>query len=222
MMTKSLCCVSSKVRSLTYYDGLTDVDKFIDAFEREVMEKHHFQVLDLTLRATLARWWGTHKDNFDGWHTYRRLMKVWFGHPMVRLIDKYDGRSDPREHFAKWTDAYGAEPQPEWVHQFYHTLDVIPMNWYLETELRHGIDEWDILKQEFLMTFSFEDGFECIDEALQEVKAMIFRILHDPFDLIQPDWTTQLCHALECYNVTPGEEEKDLRNITILETDRES
>lgn len=46
------------------------------------------------------------------------------------------------------------------------------------------------------MTFSFEDGFKSIDEALQEVKAMIFRIQQDPLELIQPDWSTQLRHAL--------------------------
>jgi len=60
------------------------------------------------------------------------------------------------------------------------------------------------------MTFNFEDEFDCIDEALQEVKASIFRIPQDPLDLIQPDWTTQLSHALECYNVTVKEEDEDL------------
>lgn len=39
-------------------------------------------------------------------------------------------------------------------------------------------------------------------------------------DLIQPDWTTQLRHGLECYNVTVKEEDKDPRNINILETER--
>ena len=34
IMTKSLHCVSSQIRSLPYYDGLTNVDKFMDAFER--------------------------------------------------------------------------------------------------------------------------------------------------------------------------------------------
>lgn len=58
------------------------------------------------------------------------------------------------------------------------------MNWYLETELHHGTKEWDILHEGFIMTFSFEDGFEYIDEALQEVKSMIFRILQYPLDLI--------------------------------------
>lgn len=65
------------------------------------------------------------------------------------------------------------------------------------------------------MTFSFENGFECINEALQEVKAVIFRIPQDPLDLIQPDWTTQMCHALVFYNVTTEEGDKDPRNINI-------
>jgi len=61
------------------------------------------------------------------------------------MIDKYDGSDDPRDHLAKWTKAYGVDPQPKWVHLFCHTLDVIPMNWYLEIELFHGTEEWDIL-----------------------------------------------------------------------------
>jgi len=62
--------------------------------------------------------------------------------------------------------SWGEEPQPEWVHIFCHTLDMILMNWYLETELQHGTTEWDVLKEIFMLTFSFEDGFECIDETL--------------------------------------------------------
>jgi len=42
MMTKSLHYVSSMVRNLSYYDGWTDIDDFLDTFEREVPEKHHF------------------------------------------------------------------------------------------------------------------------------------------------------------------------------------
>ena len=67
------------------------------------------------------------------------------------------------------------------------------------------------------MMFSFEDGFDCIDVALQEVKAAIFRILQDPLDLIHLDWTTELSHVLECYNVTTEEEDEDPKKINILE-----
>jgi len=66
------------------------------------------------------------------------MMRTRFGKPKVRVMDNCDGKDDLCKHLAKWAKAYGAEPQSEWVHLFCHTLDVIPMNWYLETELRHG------------------------------------------------------------------------------------
>lgn len=69
------------------------------------------------------------------------------------------------------------------------------------------------------MMFIFEDRFDYIDESLQEVKAVIFRIPQDPLNLIQPDWTTQLSHALECYNMTTEEEDEDPQKINILETE---
>ena len=58
-----LCFVRGK--KLPTYDGLNDVDIFLDAFEREVLEKQHFQTLDWALHAMPTRWWGTHKGSFD-------------------------------------------------------------------------------------------------------------------------------------------------------------
>jgi len=72
MMTLSLHYVLSKVRNIPTYDGLNDVDVFLDAFEREVQEKQCFQALDWALCATFARWWGTHKRSFGDWRKYRR------------------------------------------------------------------------------------------------------------------------------------------------------
>ena len=51
------------------------------------------------------------------------------------------------------------------------------MNRYIEIELFHGTGKWDILGKGFVMTFSFEDGFDNIDEVLQEVKVAIFKTL---------------------------------------------
>jgi len=82
------------------------------------------------------------------------------------------------------------EPHPEWVHFFCHTLDIIPVDWSLETELYHGTIEWGVLREGFMRKFIFEDGFKSIDEALQELKTVIFQILQDPLELIQPDWST--------------------------------
>jgi len=52
----------------------------------------------------------------------------------------------------------------------------------LETKLRHGTVEWDVLREIILLTFSFEDGFESIYEALQEIKETIFRTPKEPVE----------------------------------------
>lgn len=78
MMTKSLWCVLSKVGKLPYYDGLTNVDIFLDEFEHEVPKFDHFQALELALCATPTWWWGTHKDNFNGWQDPKRHMEYTF------------------------------------------------------------------------------------------------------------------------------------------------
>jgi len=76
MMTYLLRCMLSEVRNLPTYDGLTEVDTFLDAFEREVLEKQCFQALDWVLCATPIRWWGTHKESFDDWYEYRRMIRA--------------------------------------------------------------------------------------------------------------------------------------------------
>jgi len=48
-----------------------------------------------------------------------------------------------------------------------------------------------------MLTFIFEDGFECIDESLQEIKATIFRIPEETVTWVQLDWSMQMHQALE-------------------------
>ena len=85
------------------YDGLNEVDIFLDAFEREVPEKWHFHALEWALHAKPARWWGTHKGSFDDWCDCRRMMRTRFGKLKMQLIDNYNGKNDPHVHLAKWT-----------------------------------------------------------------------------------------------------------------------
>lgn len=142
-----------------------------------------------------------------------------FGKPQTQLKDKYDRQDDRRVHLAKWAKVYGEEPQPEWVHLFFHTLYVIHMNWYIKTELRHGTKEWDILCEEFLLTFTFEHRWwDTVVDALQEVKATIFKIPQEPMEVLQPEWATQLSYALECYNVNIKDDDEDPRKVNIPET----
>lgn len=206
MMKKSLRCVSMKVRKLPHYYGLNYVNIFLDEFEREVPEEHYFQRLELALHSTLTYWWGMHKESFAEWKEYNQVMKLMFGYVSTQITDKYSGRDDPWEHLAWQTKDWEEKPQPEWVHIFCHTLDIILMNWYLEIEPCYGTLEWDILRDTFLLTFIFEDGYECINEALQEIKAAIFRMPEELVEWVELDQSTQLCHTLECYNVTSEEE----------------
>ena len=67
------------MRYLPTYDGLGEVDAFLDQFEREVLEKKQFKALNWVLRAIPTRWWGMHKGNFDDWSACRRMMYTGFG-----------------------------------------------------------------------------------------------------------------------------------------------
>jgi len=113
-----------------------------------------------------------------------------------------------------WTKVYGEEPQLEWVllsYPGYYT-----MNWYIETELHHGTSEWDILCEGFLLTFTFEEHWwDIIDDVLQAIKAVIFKIPQEPIEVIQPKWATQLSCPLECYNMNTEEDDKDPQKVNI-------
>jgi len=51
------------------------------------------------------------------------------------------------------------------------------MNLYTETKLCHGTRKWDVLHEGFMLTFKFEDHWsDTVDDALQAVKAVIFKI----------------------------------------------
>ena len=115
-----------------------------------------------------------HKENLGGWKEFCRLIRLRFGHVETRIIEKYNGKDDPHEHLSHWILAWGEEPQPECVHILFHTLDVIPQQWYLETKLRHGTKCWYEMEKGFLLTYNFTDGWDCINDALQEVKERVF------------------------------------------------
>lgn len=89
---------------------------------------------------------------------------------------------------AHWAKAWDEEPKPKWVHKFYHTLDVIQMNWYLEMELRHGTIDWYDMKKTFVISFSFEDGLQCIYDVIHEIKVVFFITMKEPTTWVQLDW----------------------------------
>ena len=52
------------------------------------------------------------------------------------MEEPYSRKGDLCINMAKWTEVWGAEPIPEWVHMFIHTLGKVPTNWYIETKMR--------------------------------------------------------------------------------------
>ena len=113
---------------------------------------------------------------------------------------------------------WGDNTTSEWVHKFIHTLDVVPMKWYLETKLRHGTTNWAYMVEGFLLTFSFEYDCEYIDAGLQVVRSKFFRTT-TVITWTSLDWNMQLEHVLECLNMTAEEFEEYLRNIFIPESE---
>lgn len=71
MMKKTLHCISTKVRDLPTYYGLSELDAFLNIFEREVPGRKCFEALKWVLRAMPARWWGTHRGSFEDWRECR-------------------------------------------------------------------------------------------------------------------------------------------------------
>jgi len=62
-------------------------------------------------------------------------MRLRFGLATTWLSEKYTSKDDLRKQLALWTKTWSEVPQPEWVHIFIHTLDIILTSWYLEIDM---------------------------------------------------------------------------------------
>ena len=82
--------------------------------------------------------------------------------------------TNPIEHIEYCRVTWEACPREECVHQFIHTLYMIPRNWYTSIEMRRGTIEWDELATSFTHTFEFVNDHSSINVALQVIKATIF------------------------------------------------
>jgi hypothetical protein len=65
-------------------------------------------------------------------------------------------------------------PPEEWPHHFIHTLEGIPVNWYIDQELRKGTKTWAPLQQNFTVTFSFEHENPNTETTLKWIRDFIF------------------------------------------------
>jgi hypothetical protein len=54
--------VGTKIREPPSFHGVNDLEGFLTWYEDEVLENKIFLALDITLKETPARWWGSHKE----------------------------------------------------------------------------------------------------------------------------------------------------------------
>ena len=57
---------------------MNPLETFLSDFEESVPMQQIFLAMDEALKATPARWWGTHKNNITEWVQCRTLMIVRF------------------------------------------------------------------------------------------------------------------------------------------------
>ena len=62
LITQSLRHVATETIEFPIYEGLSGLSDFFQVFEEKVFESQRILALDVALKATLARWWVTHKQ----------------------------------------------------------------------------------------------------------------------------------------------------------------
>ena len=64
-------------------------------------------------------------------------------------------------------------PAQERVHEFIHTLDMIPRNWYMSIRMQRGTVEWEEIDSSFKHIFEFSHDHPSIDASLQVIKTYL-------------------------------------------------
>jgi hypothetical protein len=116
-------------------------------------------------------------------------------------------------------EAWRNIPQEKWVHKFINTLDITPINWYLEEELRLTTTYWKSMTQKFVATFLFESLRPLVDQALQFVRQKVFEEAPSlPVEQEEDEWTAPLQKLQGCYNIN-ADEDDDPKNVNIAKTE---
>ena len=95
-MTKSLQWIGTEIKDNSSFDGLADVNEFLQQFEQEIPNEQRMAVIDLVVKSTPASWWHAHKENISSWDDFKRLMMIRFSNDKECLQQKYTRESDPR------------------------------------------------------------------------------------------------------------------------------
>ena len=93
---------------------MNDLESFLAQYEDELLENQRLLALDIALKATPARWWGSHKETIQNWYKCKRLLCIRLGVEQGRNnMEKYDGQGTPLEHLEKWKTQWMMTPSEE-------------------------------------------------------------------------------------------------------------
>jgi hypothetical protein len=128
--------VGTEIREPPSFHGINDLETLLSEYEEAVLENQRLLALDLSLKATPTRWWGTQKETITDWYQCKWLLHIRFGAEQKKNDQRrYDGQGAPTEHLEKCRTRWKMTPLEEWPHHFIHTLEGIPANWYTNQEL---------------------------------------------------------------------------------------
>jgi hypothetical protein len=220
---RAVIWVGIEIREPPIFHGINDLETFLAQYKDEVSENQRLLALDIALKATLARWWGAHKETITDWYQCKQLLHIRFGAKQKNnKQQKHDGQGAPVEHWEECITLWKMKPPEEWPHHFIHTLEGIPMKWYTNQELHKGTTTWTTLQQNFTVTFSFEHQNPNIDIALKQIRGVTF-IKEPEVELITEKQQRNKQTAkklLSCYHVQEeAPDEDDPRDIQIEEAE---
>jgi hypothetical protein len=173
-LTKEVHWIGTTVSNLLTFDGLNPLETFLSNFEESVPIQQRLLTMDEALKATPTRWWGTHKHSITEWVQCHTLMTTWFSAQVEGCEVRYIGRSCPMDHVRSCEESWRNISQEQWVHKFINTLDMTPINWYLQVYLRLITTDWEGMTQNFVTTFLFESQFPSLYQALNIVRHKVF------------------------------------------------
>jgi hypothetical protein len=90
-------------------------------------------------------------------------------------------------------EAWSDIPREQWVHIFINTLEMTPINWYLQAELHLVTENWEGMIQNFVTTFSFEIKYPSVDQELHIVRQKVFEEASSlPMEREEDEWNMPL------------------------------
>jgi hypothetical protein len=103
------------------------------------------------------------------------------------------------------------------VQRFINTLDMTPINWYLQAELHLITTDWEGMIPKNNSTFLFESEYPSVEKALKIVRHKVFQEESSlPMEQEQDEWTTPLQKLQTYYNINSNDD-NDLRKVNITE-----